>query len=380
MDDSRRYRIFPKKYSFTPYIWLVYMLIPTIYVNEETGFKLVSGYVLLLLFLISYRQLYWVNGKKYDFWIGIQLIIIVIFSLWINPFYVYMGFYPANFIGEYSDKNKFRSALVLLLIIELLPIIYGFLFKGLELENLIFTVPFLLAMFMFPFAIRSIRQKKQLEQQLVEANEQIKLLIKREERIRIARDLHDTLGHTLSLITLKSQLVAKLISRDPDRAVTEAKEIEQTSRAALSQVRELVSDMRTITIEEELTECKYILEAANISLSLQGDGTTHLPSLMQNIISMCIKEAVTNIVKHSYATECTISFTVSSTVITMTVQDDGKGLPEHFQSNTEVQQTSGNGLKGIAERLALIEGSLHLSQSVPVGTTLTITIPLAKRS
>lgn len=380
MDDRLGHRIFPKKYGFTPYIWLVYMLIPTIYVNQETGLKLLSGYVLLLLFLLSYRELYWVNGRKYDFWIGVQLVIIVIFSLWINPFYVYMGFYPANFIGEYSDKNKFRSALVILLIVELLPIIYGFLFRQLELENLIFTFPFLLAMFMFPFAIRSIRQKKQLKQQLVEANEQIKLLIKREERIRIARDLHDTLGHTLSLITLKSQLVAKLISRDPDRATTEAKEIEQTSRAALSQVRELVSDMRTITIEEELTECKYILEAANISLSLQGDGTTKLPSLIQNIISMCIKEAVTNIVKHSYATECTISFTVSSTVITMTVQDDGKGLPEHLQSNTEVQQTSGNGLKGIAERLALIEGSLHLSQAVPVGTTLAITIPLAKRS
>ena len=86
-----------------------------------------------------------------------------------------------------------------------------------------------------------------------QANEQIKELIKREERVRIARDLHDTLGHTLSLITLQSQLVQRLAEKHPERAKAEAKEIEMTSRSALRQVRELVSDMRAITIAEELS-------------------------------------------------------------------------------------------------------------------------------
>ncbi|MCB6771060.1 histidine kinase, partial [Veillonella atypica] len=105
----------------------------------------------------------------------------------------------------------------------------------------------------------------ELERKLDQANQRIAELIKREERVRISRDLHDKLGHTLSLLTLKSQLVQRLISIDTERAQQEAKEIELTSRAVLKQVRELVSDLRTITIAEELVQIQQILRAANFT-------------------------------------------------------------------------------------------------------------------
>lgn len=255
----------------------------------------------------------------------------------------------------------------------MIPIAIGF-SQGLQFEDLLFAIPFLMVMIITPFGTRSGRQKKELKKQLVEANEQIKMLIQQEERMRIARDLHDTLGHTLTLITLKSQLVSKLIPRNPTLAATEAKEIEQTSRAALSQVRELVSDMRTITIEEVLAESKHILEAANISLEVDGGATANVPALIQNILSMCIREAITNIVKHSQATACHISFKISSSVINMTIKDNGQGIPD--QQLLQLQQ-GGNGLKGIKERLALIEGHLDLTSTPDGGSTLTISVPLA---
>lgn len=367
------YNLFPKEYGIFPYIWPIYLLIPLTYTLQESGLKLYAGLLLIAIFLFSYQRLYWVSEKKYDYWIATQLAIILLFSLWINPFYLYMGFFTAYSIGYYTENKKFKRAIVALAVTEMIPIAIGF-FQGLQLEGLLFSIPFLMVMIITPFGTRSGRQKKELKKQLVEANEQIKMLIQQEERMRIARDLHDTLGHTLTLITLKSQLVSKLIPRDPTLAITEAKEIEQTSRAALSQVRELVSDMRTITIEEVLAESKHILEAANISLEVGGRATAEVPALIQNILSMCIREAITNIVKHSHATACHISFMISSSVINMTIKDNGQGIAN--QQLLQLQQ-GGNGLKGIKERLALIEGNLDLASTPDGGSTLKIAVPLA---
>lgn len=372
MKASHRYNLFPKEYGIFPYIWPIYLLIPLTYTLQESGLKLYGGLLLIAIFLFSYQRLYWVAEKKYDYWIATQLTIILLFSLWINPFYLYMGFFTAYSIGYYTETKKFKRAIVALVITEMIPIAIGF-SQGLQFENLLFAIPFFMVMIITPFGTRSGRQKKELKKQLVEANEQIKTLIQQEERMRIARDLHDTLGHTLTLITLKSQLVSKLIPRDPTLAVTEAKEIEQTSRAALSQVRELVSDMRTITIEEVLAESKHILEAANINLEVGGTATVTIPALIQNILSMCIREAITNIVKHSQATACHISFVISSSEINMTITDNGQGIP----NQQLLQLQGGNGLKGIKERLALIEGNLDLTSTPNGGSTLKIAVPLA---
>ncbi|WMT41143.1 sensor histidine kinase [Paenibacillus sp. D2_2] len=227
-------------------------------------------------------------------------------------------------------------------------------------------------MLVSPFGIRSMNRRQQLEKELSQANERIKELVKREERVRIARDLHDTLGHTLSLIILKSQLVEKMTTKDPQRAQNEAREIYQTSRAALRQVRELVSDMRAITVAEELTEVAEILQVANIKLEIEGDARLEDVALLtQNIISLCIKEGTTNIVKHSQATHCRISITRTDRKITVQIEDNGIGPAQQDQEGIRY----GNGLNGMCERLSLIEGSLSVATSARQGTTMTITVP-----
>ncbi|MFK4998618.1 sensor histidine kinase [Bacillus sp. N9] len=208
----------------------------------------------------------------------------------------------------------------------------------------------------------------ELEKELKEANEQIKNLIKREERVRIARDLHDTLGHTLSLITLQSQLVQRLAEKDPAKVRVEAKEIEMTSRSALRQVRELVSDMRTMTVADELADMQQIFTAARISVHIEGESNvSDMPLLQQNIIGMCLREAATNIVKHSKAEFCYINFSKTKGSYTILVRDNGVGF-------TGQEMNKGNGLKGMEERLSLIDARLNVSSRN--GTTVTITVPV----
>ena len=172
-------------------------------------------------------------------------------------------------------------------------------------DAIIQLVPAVLVMLALPFAIRAGHKSRELRQKLYVANEEIARLSKNEERERISRDLHDTLGHTLSLITLKSELAEKLITRNPDRAIQEVKDIQATSRSALKQVRELVSGMNAVTIHDEMVHAKQILTAAGIALETKNELDGRLLSpLIDNILGMCLRESVTNVVKHSHARTC----------------------------------------------------------------------------
>ncbi|GGH35573.1 sensor histidine kinase [Paenibacillus segetis] len=365
-----KFRLFPSKLGFYPFIWLVYIALPIFNIRNETGVKLILGYALIALFVVSYRQLYWAT-TTFSIWLGIQMSIIVIMSVFYNPFNLYMGFFTANFIGYYTDRRKFNMAMVIFAAVELVPLILTR--DQLDGTGILFMLPFFIIMMISPFGIRSMNRRQNLERELDQANEQIKELVKREERMRIARDLHDTLGHTLSLITLKSQLVEKLALKDPHRAQFEAAEIQRTSRAALRQVRELVSDMRAITVAEELAGAGEILKSANIALEIEGDAHLEgVSDLTQNILSLCIKEAMTNIVKHSQAENCVIRIGVTEAKVSVNIEDDGIGL----HSRESGDSLHGNGLKGMAERLSLIEGTLNLSPGTKKGTRLLVTVPL----
>jgi len=369
MNKLKKIRVFPERFGFFPYVFLFYLVLPGFSLSQETGIKMGIGYALLVVFFITYRQLYFSMEKpSYTYWLAAELVIILIFGLFYDPNYVFMGFFPANFIGWYRYKRNFNIALMGLIVVEVLPIILSGVLT--DLSNYLYFVPFIIIMLISPYGVRSMNKRMELEKQLDQANEQIKELVKREERVRIARDLHDTLGHTLSLITLKSQLVGKLTAINPDRAQLEAKEIEQTSRAALKQVRELVSQMRAIRVTEELTEVQEIFQAAGIAYHFQGDSELQdVPLLTQNMISMCLKEAATNVVKHSQARNCFITITLTLENIKIMIKDDGIGLANRY--------TGGNGIKGMEERLALIDGTITLTNVN--GAVLEMVVPLVQK-
>ncbi|MGR3208903.1 histidine kinase [Bacillus glycinifermentans] len=371
---KKNFSMFPNRYGFFPYIFLIYLLLPISYLtNRTSGIKQLIGFGLVLLFLVTYRQLFFISPQKklFTYWLAIQLSIILIYTVFYDINLVFLGFFSANFIGYYREKKIFRRGLASLVVVLVAPFIYHLLKDPSLLNRLFYFLPFLVIMLISPYGIRSMNRRMELEQELDEANQQIKELVKREERVRIARDLHDTLGHTLSLLTLKSQLVQRTIASDPERARKEAREMETTSRAALKQVRELVSDMKTATIAEELIHIQQILRAADVTFEYMGGSDfSNIPPVTQNIVSMCIREAATNIVKHSRATHCTISISQTDEKISITIKDDGMGMDQ--------QTPFGNGLRGMKERLALIDGALDVSTHN--GTVLNITVPIVKKA
>jgi two-component system sensor histidine kinase DesK len=370
---KKSFSLFPSQFGFFPYIFLIYILFPVFNVSKETGIKELIGYGMVLLFFITYRQLYFAVGKKsFTYWLALQLSIIFIYSMFYDLGYIFLGFFPANFLGYYREKTKFYRGLATFGLVLLTPFIYHIIKMKTLLSSgeLLYYVPFLIIMLISPFGVRSMNRRMELERKLDQANQHIAELVKREERVRIARDLHDKLGHTLSLLTLKSQLVQRLVSTDSERAKLEAREMELTSRAALKQVRELVSDMRTITIAEELIQIQQLLRAAEITYEYNSKADfSKLPPLTQNIVSMCMREAATNVVKHSKASHCTISISQSTEKIKIVVRDDGMGLDKDKQF--------GNGLQGMEERLRIIEGELKLSTHN--GTVLEMAIPIIKK-
>ncbi|GGE82225.1 sensor histidine kinase [Priestia taiwanensis] len=365
--EKERFRVFPESVGWFPLIWMSYLLLPAYNLTKFSTMQMIVGYILLLIFAISYRNAYFAT-KHYALWVGIQLGILCYLSIFYSYLFLYMGFFPASFIGWYEKKKGFLVSYLILVGVMVITIVTHIdsLLSDNNLGHLLFFFIILVA----PFGMRSIAEKSRLQEQLNEANKKIEQLIKQEERQRIARDLHDTLGHTLSLITLKSQLVEKLIDKDPERAKREVNEVQQTSRSALRQVRELVSEMRAIKVVEELIEVECILEAANISFTCRGDTSLSKVSLYkQNVISMCVKEAVTNVIKHSGATKCSIILEQITGQLAIHIQDNGRGVGETYQK--------GNGLHGMEERLSIIDGFVNISSIQ--GTLVTITVPIIEK-
>ena len=369
MANKKKWEIFPRRYGFFPYIFLVYLLLPILQVAKESGLKQFIGFLLVFIFLLSYQQLYsQMEKESFKVWLIAQIVLVLVLSAFYDPNLLFMGYFPANFIGYYTNQKYFRIFYYFFVIALTFPLLLSW--HHINFNSLIFFFPFFLIMLISPFGIRSMNRRMELERELDFANEQIDQLVKREERMRIARDLHDTLGHTLSLLTLKSQIVGKMVKIQPEEAIKEAREIEEVSRAALRQVRELVSDMRSVTIREGLIEVQKTLTAAKVhlesSIELEEE---EIPLLLQNILSLCLKEAVTNIVRHSGASICRINIFQQRGEVVLSVEDNGSGF--HHEN------AKGNGLKGMKERLELVQGTFRIS--CEQGTTLHIVIPIIQK-
>ncbi len=204
---------------------------------------------------------------------------------------------------------------------------------------------------------------------LEQANSEIERLSQEAERERIARDLHDLLGHTLTVITVKLDLARRLLSHDSDRARNEIVEAEQTARTALAEVREAVSGYRTEGLDAEITRAGRSLLAADVKLTTSLAPVNLSPSQV-NVLCLALREAVTNIVRHAHASVCYVALFEEDRTIHFTIEDNGLGG----------QIREGNGLRGMRERLESMSGTVKLTASANRGTSLEITLPPASES
>jgi len=207
-------------------------------------------------------------------------------------------------------------------------------------------------------------ERNRMNRQLRKANEEIENLAKLAERERIARDLHDVLGHTLSVITLKSELAGKLMDRDPVRAGKEIREVEDISRQALSEVRDAIRGYRAEGLAAELAHAKATLETAGVAVHCDAASSVQLPPIQESVLSLAVREGVTNVVRHARANNCRLRLEQQNGSCRLEIADDGQGF----------YTLEGNGLRGMRERVEMLGGTLVRTNRS--GTTLIITLPL----
>jgi two-component system sensor histidine kinase DesK len=208
--------------------------------------------------------------------------------------------------------------------------------------------------------------------ELREAREELARLAVAEERLRFARDLHDLLGHTLSLVTLKSELAGRLLPMQGERATAEIADIERASRQALREVREAVAGYRRPTLVAELAAARELLTAAGVAVHIDGAGRSFPPEI-DEVLAWTVREGATNVIRHSRARHCEIRFTDDEASVRAEVIDDGSGAPPGVAT-----VTAGAGLSGLAERVSEIDGRLEAGPGDAGGFRLQVLLPLAQ--
>lgn len=202
------------------------------------------------------------------------------------------------------------------------------------------------------------------------ARKEVARLAVAEERLRFARDLHDLLGHSLSLITLKSELAGQLVSFAPDRAASEIGDIERVAREALREVREAVVGYRQPTLATELTHARTVLDAGGIACEIT-DATGTLPAALDAVLAWTVREGVTNVIRHSHAHHCELRFARGEDAVVGEITDDGSGSgPNGPNTGT------GSGLAGLRERVAMQGGRLEAGSTHAGGFGLRVMLPL----
>ncbi len=196
-----------------------------------------------------------------------------------------------------------------------------------------------------------------------------------EERLRFARDLHDLLGHSLSLIALKSELAGQLAFQSPERAAAEMRDVEGVARTALHEVREAVSGYRQPTLASELAGAAEILAAAGIELRREGT-LEALPARVEAALAWAVREGVTNVIRHSRAEACTIRLTRTGNVVTVEVIDNGTSATANLGDLPH--RPGHSGLAGLAERIAALDGQVEAGARPNGGFGLNVTVPLRR--
>ncbi|MFT8410796.1 MAG: sensor histidine kinase [Schleiferilactobacillus perolens] len=348
------------------YVWLLYFPYSIISYLPP---KRPSDYLWLSVagvFLVSYI-LVMERPNTWRFSIPIEVLACALFAIFAQGFYllIFPGWQVASILSNYP-KRQFAVFLVAY---------YGALIGGIAMLYWQYTTinwgdgaawgmifPTISPIFSYSFSksvSRSIR--------LAQSNSRLEAVVRRGERERIARDLHDNLGQSFSMITVKAQLAEKLLEKQPEKAVGELQDIADTSRENLQLVRNIVNDLRQESLADVLLAQEKNLREARISLYTEGEELADdWPTACQVTLAAVLQEAITNVIRHSQARQVTVTFTATNAQYIMTVQDNGVGKDYH--------RTNSHGVSGMLERVEQVGGTLKIVAN-QIGTLVTATLP-----
>ena len=352
-----RLRLLPPELGWVPYAWLVYLA--TFFIEPALRRGVGSHWLVTIaatiLFLASYFRAFWECGARLIGLMAFHVALGLAFSP-INTGAAVFFIYATSFAGQ-LDRPKDSVRLI-----GAITVIGGAMAWAIAAPGYYWMSAILIAPLIGAVNLRQ-SQAARADAGLRRAHAEIERLAAVAERERIARDLHDVLGHTLSLIILKSELASKLADQDPRRATKEIRDVEQVARTALARVRETVRGYRA-TLDREIAEARALLEAAGIGGEFAVELSASDPA-RDAVFAFVLREGVTNVVRHSDASTCRVRIAEAADAYRLTVADDGRDARVH----------EGNGVRGMRERVVAAGGTLsYHSRS---GTCLTATLPRA---
>lgn len=337
-------------------LYLMFVFLPLAFDPSVTALEIGASVLACLLFLPAYRAAYRPDSPVWPAWacaaIGYAL-------MWIQPggntFTIY-----AMAILAYREGPR-RAILLSTLLLALLALELWWQFGRMAVGYV--AIVAIIGTMVIAGALYDRMQADRLAQ-LERSHDEVRRLAALAERERIARDLHDLLGHTLSVVVLKSELAGKLIGRDVQAARMQIAEIESVARQALHEVREAVTGMRGGNLQGELAAARLVLLGAGIELDAEL-GQFSLRPGVEAVLAFGLREAITNVIRHARAHRVRVDLLAGTDGgVELLVADDGRGglLRE------------GNGLRGLRERLATVDGALAIEDAGP-GMRLRMRVP-----
>jgi two-component system sensor histidine kinase DesK len=344
--------------GWVPYAWLIYL--PTLFVtpilhhNPPIEWAITIAGTVAFLFL--YFRAHWVLPERVPAYISAIVGLGIGFS-WFNNAGLVFFIYGAGFLGRVMPVR--RAVTMLAGILAIAIVVTWLARRGPD-----YWIPAVVFSALIGGVNIHYGQVRRGNAKLRLAQEQIEHLAQVAERERIARDLHDLLGHTLSVIVLKAEVASKLADRDPARAAREIREVEAISREALNEVRAAVTGYRAGGLSGELTRLSDALRSAGIEVETSTEPVP-LSAAQEGVLALSVREAVTNVLRHSAARRCRIEVARRDGYCRLEVRDDGRGG----------QLREGTGLKGMRERVESIGGRIERDGNS--GMRISIEIPVA---
>ncbi len=361
----------PRKYPFLPpghddgwlpYMWLVYvaqfLVQPLLSHPSAAVWALDLAAVAVFLFL--YFRSYWEHGWRSVLLVAGEWALGIGFAKWNPASAVFVVFAAAALAHTNDVKTAWKRVGALVAATGLVSWVFNF-------SAWFWAMAILASLFIATIIIHQ-EQRRKLNRRLGLAQDEIDRLARIAERERIARDLHDLLGHTLSLIVLKSELASKLADKDPQRAAEEIREVERISRETLSQVRAAVRGYHSAGLDAEIDHAREALQSAGVAFEAKVEPVT-ISASQESVLTIAIREAVTNIVRHAGAKSCQLWLRCRYFGCELEIADDGRGAatPEGF------------GLGGMRERVESMGGTLERDGSQGMRLILRLPLPGTSR-
>lgn len=350
----------PPEYGRLQYLWLLslgYLFWKFAYVTPGALELLLLG-LTLALFVPLYCFSYWARGWQVPACVAAGCLLGAAWAPW-NPgaasFFIFACAMCARLVAP-------RRAIGAMLGVLACGVAVSFVAGPMR---TVFLMPLLLVGLPVGLSTLMDERMRRSRAQLLRKQEEVEHMARIAERERISRDLHDLLGHSLSLIALKAELAGKLARRDPDACAREIADIEASARTALAEVRSAVTGYRQSGLAQALASARASLLAADVALDERVERIDLAPAA-EHVVALALREAVTNIVRHAGATRCTLSLVRERDQAVLRVLDDGR-----LRSTDAL--LCGNGLEGMRERAAALGGRLSLRAGA--GLALELQVP-----